>query len=84
MLKEFLDFERDPALLAEFEEVATCYSAIPHRGEASLRQPPARHAASKPQPDQAISAAFSTTYNHINCGVVLAIIVGQRERCSPS
>jgi 4-hydroxy-4-methyl-2-oxoglutarate aldolase len=27
MLKEFLDFERDPALLAEFEEVARCYSA---------------------------------------------------------
>ena len=27
MLKEFLDFERDPTLLAEFEEVAGCYSA---------------------------------------------------------
>ncbi len=27
MLKEFHDFERDPALLAEFEEVAKCYSA---------------------------------------------------------
>jgi 4-hydroxy-4-methyl-2-oxoglutarate aldolase len=27
MLKEFLDFERDPTLLAEFEEVAKCYSA---------------------------------------------------------
>jgi 4-hydroxy-4-methyl-2-oxoglutarate aldolase len=27
MLKEFLDFERDPSLLAEFEEVAKCYSA---------------------------------------------------------
>jgi 4-hydroxy-4-methyl-2-oxoglutarate aldolase len=27
MLKEFLDFERDPTLLAEFEEVARCYSA---------------------------------------------------------
>jgi 4-hydroxy-4-methyl-2-oxoglutarate aldolase len=27
MLKEFLEFERDPELLAEFEEVAGCYSA---------------------------------------------------------
>ena len=27
MLKEYLDFERDAGLLAEFEEVAKCYSA---------------------------------------------------------
>jgi hypothetical protein len=27
MLKEYLDFERDAGLLAEFEEIAKCYSS---------------------------------------------------------